>query len=91
MKVTHNTKIILDGETYLLEEGDEIVSPFTIDEGLVSRAFLSIINKIIPIDMFRKMDPQAQSMFANIVKDPEKAKKLAKLYKEKPDFLNIFT
>jgi len=87
MKVTQTTEIVLDGEKYLLEEGDDIL----INEGIISRTILAIINKVIPLDIFKQMDPQAQAMFANIVKDPEKAKKLARLYKEKPDFLNIFT
>lgn len=86
MKVTQTTEIVLDGNKYLLEEGDEIL----IKEGLISRVLLSLINKVIPIDIFKRMDPQAQAMFANIVKDPEKAKMLQRLYKEKPDFLKIF-
>jgi hypothetical protein len=71
----------------LLEEGDEII----VNEGLISRALLSIVNKIIPIDIFNQLDPKVQSMFANIIQDPDKAKMLAKMYKEKPEFLKIFT
>ena len=87
MKVTKTTEIVLDGKKYLLEEGDDI----TLNEGLISRSLLAVINKFIPIDIFNKINPQSQALFADVIKDPEKAKMLGKLYKEKPEFLKIFT
>ena len=72
---------------YLLEDGDEII----VNEGLISSALLSVINKFIPIDMFNKMDPKFQSIFAQIAQDPEKAKKLQQMYKANPGFFELLT
>jgi hypothetical protein len=86
MKVSQTTEIVLDGEKYLLEEGDEI----EIKEGLISRAVLSVVNKFIPIDVFNQMDKTTQALFASIVADPEKREKLAK-FSGDPDFMGLFT
>jgi len=87
MKVTQNTKIILDNKEYLLETGDEI----TINENLISRVLLSLVNKVIPIDAFKKLNPKFQSAFADVMKDPQKAKELKKAFKENPGLFNLFT
>lgn len=86
MKITKTTKIESDDGIYLLEEGDEI----SVNEGLISRALLAVINKFIPLDIFERLDPQTKIMFGNILKDPEKSKMFKKIYREEPEFLKMF-
>jgi hypothetical protein len=86
MKVTKSTEVVLDGEEYLLEEGDDIV----VNEGMISRALLAMLNKVIPLDLLKKMDPAAQNLFANLIQDPEKAKLLRSKIKDDPSILDIF-
>lgn len=87
MKITQSVEVILDNEKYVLEEGDEII----VNEGLISRALLAALNKIIPLNLINDLDPKFQSMFANLAQDPEKASMLQNLFKKEPDFLKIFT
>lgn len=86
MKIIKTTKVECDNGIYLLEEGDEI----SVNEGLISRTLLAIANKFIPLDLFKRLDPQVQTLFGNILKDPEKSKMFEKIYREKPEFLKMF-
>jgi len=80
MKVMKNSEIYADGNKYLLEAGDEVfMGRDMMSEGIISRALLSIIRKIMPLDVFKNLPREFQHEFAKLAKnDPKKAKEASR-------------
>jgi len=83
LKITQDTEIIVEGQKFLLEEGDEI----TLSEGIISGTMSSILRKILPSDFIKDFKNLAGKdlLLQLINRDEKKAGILQSLFKSKPE------